>query len=233
MPPLHDRAKNLLPSFLRRRLELEYVKETHINRSLARARGQTTYVEIGVRDGQCIGQIRATTRIAIDPAPVGLNAPVWKGVILHQRTSDEYFDEVAPRELKDQRIDVALVDGLHEFRQTLRDVLNLEQYMSPDGVIYIHDCNPPTRENAENMNGPWNGDVWKVALYLQRFRPDLKYFTRNCDWGLGVVRGFSQTPPEPEEREVERIAALDYDVLARNRNKILNLKWPLNPVASI
>jgi hypothetical protein len=229
MRKVRNAVKRLIPSLVRRQLEREYFKETHINRALGKVARDTTYVEIGVRDGECIAQIRAATRIAIDPAPVGIENSAWEGVVLHKQTSDDYFRTTAPVELRNRPVDVALVDGLHEFRQALRDVLNLEQYMSPNGVIFIHDCNPPTRENAENENGPWNGDVWKVALYLRRFRSDLKFLTLNCDWGLGVVSGFSTAAIPPETRNIEQIAALDYDHLARDRKRILNLQFPLKP----
>jgi hypothetical protein len=220
-------VKTLLPGPVLRRIEREYSKETHINRALSRFPGETTYVEIGVRYGECIRQIKASKRIAIDPAPLPPDGPVWNGVELRKQRSDDYFHEVAPDELASRLVNVALADGFHEFRQTLRDVLNLEPFMSPRGVVYIHDCNPPTRLHAEDMNGQWNGDVWKVAYYLRNFRPDLKYFTLDCDWGLGVVSGFSRKPPAPNEREVERVAALDYEVLASDRKRILNLKSPL------
>jgi hypothetical protein len=124
-------------------------------------------------------------------------------------------------------VHVALADGLHEFRQTLRDVLNLEKMMHPKGTIFLHDMNPLTRENAEDMNGEWNGDVWKVAVYLQRHRPDLSYFTLDCDYGVGVVSGFTVQPPESLPAEVEAVASLDYDVLAQSRREILKLKSPL------
>ena len=223
-------VKQLLPGRILRRIEIEYLKETHINRSLRRFSGDTTYVEIGVRYGACIRQINATRRIGIDPAPVDPDNPSWNGVVLHRQTSDEYFRDHGPGELAAYSVNVALADGFHEFRQTLRDVFNLERFMSPNGVVYIHDCNPPTRAHAEDIHandGNWNGDVWKVAYYLQHFRPDLKYFTLDCDWGLGVVSRFSANPPAPEERHVELVAALDYEVLASDRKRILNLESPL------
>ena len=195
MSPIKKVVKSLLPRSVIRRYENELYKETHINRALRRVRGSTRYLEIGVRDGECIRQITAGHRIAVDPAPLNLESPNWNGVTVHCATSDDYFAEVADEELAAASVNVALADGLHEFRQTLRDILNLERFMSPFGVIFIHDCNPPTRNHAENVNGPWNGDVWKVAYYLQRYRPDLNYCTLDCDWGLGMVSGFSKSAP--------------------------------------
>jgi hypothetical protein len=219
--------KRLLPSALSRRAELESFKETHINRALRGFRGETTYVEIGVRDAACITQIAATTKYAIDPAPIDPTGSRWNGVELFSVTSDDFFRNNAITELGPRPVHVALADGLHEFRQTLRDILNLERFMSTSGVVFVHDCNPPTRRHAEDMNGPWNGDVWKVAYYLRTYRPDLGFFTLDCDWGVGVVTGFAKRPPAPRAQDVERVAALDYDFLDSDRRSILDLKSKL------
>jgi methyltransferase family protein len=216
--------KRLLPKAMRRRMELESFKETHINRALSAVKGETTYVEIGVRDAACITQIRALRRCAIDPAPVDPEGARWKGVELFRVTSDDFFQNNAIDELGRRPVHVALADGLHEFRQTLRDILNLERFMSPSGVVFVHDCNPPTRRHAEDLNGPWNGDVWKIAPYLRTYRPDLGFFTLDCDWGVGVVTGFSRHPPTPRSEDVEKVAALDYDFLANDRRAILRLR---------
>ena len=222
MTTLRNAVKRALPSFVIDRIDAEHRKETHMNRALGRFTGDTTYVEIGVRDGECIRQIEAARRIAIDPAPVHLDSPAWTGVEMNTVTSDEYFSK-----RRKETLHVALADGLHEFRQTLRDVLNLEKIMHPEGVIFIHDMNPLTRKNAEDTNGEWNGDVWKVAVYLNRYRTDLHYFTLDCDYGLGVVTGFSRNPAVPKAEHFESVASLDYDALARDRRNILNLRRPL------
>lgn len=219
--------KKLAPDIVIRAYENELRKETHINRALKRFGENTLYVEIGVRDGECIRQIRAQSRYAVDPAPLEPAGPNWNGVRLFPVTSDEFFDRHAGEAIGRKRVHVALADGLHEFRQTLRDVLNLERYMHAAGTVFIHDCNPPTRAHAENRNGPWNGDVWKVAYYLQEFRPDLSYVTLDCDWGLGVVSGFSTNPPVPDSETVASVASLDYEFLEKNRKRVLNLKSPL------
>jgi Methyltransferase domain len=221
------KLKRLLPFSLLRRYEHELRKETHINRALRLFGSDAAYLEIGVRDGACIRQISAGRKYAVDPEPVDPAFIGQDGTHMAQMTSDSFFSEAAPALLGAAPVHVALVDGLHEFRQSLRDILNIERHIVPQGIVFVHDCNPPTRQNAEERNGPWNGDVWKVALYLARFRPDLAFFTLNCDWGVGVVSGFSRTPPAVREEGVEEIAALDYDVLDRDRVSILRLRSPL------
>lgn len=101
--------------------------------------------------------------------------------------------------------------------------------MSRRGVVFIHDCNPPTRKHAGvRDDARWTGDVWKVAYYIREYRPDLSFFTLNCDWGLGVLTGFQSPyagPPSPEI--LETCKSLDYEVLAQNRKHILRLRSPL------
>lgn len=220
--------KHFVPRSVLRAYEHELAKETHINRALAAFGGPATYVEIGVRDGGCIRRIRASRKIAIDPAPIGPQEISSDGTEIHAVTSDDFFAGAAPAELPPESVHVALVDGLHEFRQALRDVLNLEPYMARGGWIFIHDCNPLTQRHAEDPNGPWNGDVWKVPYFLRRFRPDLECHTLDCDWGLGIVTGFSGQSVAPRPEDVEMTAALGYAVLDAGRKQILGLRSPLS-----
>jgi hypothetical protein len=104
--------------------------------------------------------------------------------------------------------------------------------MTDDGIIIMHDCNPES-EAAEctfnewkerNFTGLWNGDVWKVILYLRNFRKDLNVFVADCDHGLGIItRGKNDEEP-PEFNTFDEIDALTYQSLVENRSAYLNLK---------
>lgn len=215
---------------MRRTLHPARYKETYINQALAGRSRPTTYLEIGVRDGVSLRAARADRKIAIDPCQLPAMAVLRRNEEFFKTTSDEFFDKYAPAALTERSIDVALIDGLHEFRQVLRDVTNLERYMRPDGIIFLDDCNPgdarraaPIREGA----GPWNGDVWKIGPYLAGERPDLRFTTLDADQGIGLVTGFGSQPrPEPEESVVRRYKDLSYDHLAANRVALLNLVPP-------
>jgi hypothetical protein len=200
----------------------EFLKETHINRALRHCHG-TTYVEIGVDKGICFRKIVAAQKIGVDPKPLPVNYMLGKGESICPTKSDDFFAQHVKEYLNGQSIDVAFVDGHHEFTQALRDVLNLEPYMSRNGFIFMHDCNPPTREHVVET---LNGDVWKVASYLSSQRKDLFFFTLDCDWGLGVLTGFHSPSiyKPPSSEDLSTYKQLDYGVLEKDRRKILNLK---------
>lgn len=226
-----DIARRTRP--LRRRITPREFKETYINEALARV-PDAVYLEIGVRDGESMRIVRAERKIGVDPLRSAEMRTLRPGEEFYEKTSDAFFAEDAGSVLGDARIAVALVDGLHEFSQALRDVLNLEPYMREDGIIVVDDCNPPSRERAVDTptGGVWNGDVWKIAAYLKDERPDLTYFTIDADQGIGIVSGFSgpQVAALPPGETVQRYKQLDYSYLDRNRTDVLGLvqKAPLS-----
>ena len=133
-------------------------------------------------------------------------------------------------------LDVAFIDGLHTFSQTLKDVENTLRYLNKNGVIVLHDCNPlsevaalPAKSireiqelNPPGFTGIWNGDVWKTIAYLRATRKDLHVFVLDCDFGLGVIT--KGTPENLLEYSAEEVNNLSYDDLASNRQSIINLK---------
>jgi Methyltransferase domain len=213
---------------MRRRLAPNRFKETYVNRALARYDRPTRYVEIGVREGESFRFVRADSKIGIDPDRTPSMTVLLPGEQFFELTSDEFFERQAPVILEPGSVDVALVDGLHEFRQALRDVLHLERYMRPDGVIVLDDCNPPTAERGSEVpiGGAWNGDVWKVVACLLAERPELTVATLDADEGVGVVTGFGEAPTPLAEAVVERYKSLPYEHLAANRAVVLNLAPP-------
>jgi hypothetical protein len=220
---LEDLARVSRP--LRRRLAPSHFKETYVNRALARQERPRLYLEIGVREGESFRLATAERKFGIDPERMPTMAALEPGEEFFETTSDEFFAELAPRVLEPGSIHVALVDGLHEFRQVLRDVTNLEPYMRRDGVVIVDDCNPPSAERAspEPIGGAWNGDVWKVVAFLVAERPDLRVATIDADEGVGVVSRFGTPPPPPDEAAVERFKSLPYEHLAGERTAVLNL----------
>jgi len=210
--------------YFKRKLLIDHFKETHINRAI-KATGAQTYLEIGVRNGDGFHQIKAPRKIGVDPDRQ--NYTEKYNEIYYEQKSDDFFAQEADILFTNNKIDIALVDGLHEFQQALKDIINIFKYISENGYIFIHDCNPPTEKHESTRDGSnWNGDVWKTLLYLKKHHPELKYFTLDCDFGVGVVYGFSQLPAplsfSPEK--VSLCKSLDYNYLNTHRQEVLNLK---------
>ena len=207
-----------------------------------------TYLEIGVNHGQVISHLRCPRKVGVDPDfRFGPRLKLKRLLgqvrfITVAATSDAFFADNAAA-LLPRGVDVVFVDGLHSCRQVLVDVDNSLRYLNPGGVIVIHDCNPLNQAGATPItrsladviaaaaagdlpgwNGCWSGDVWKAVGYLRAARHDLRVFTLDLDWGLGIVeRGSdSSTLPWPGSA----ILDADYSFLERHREAVLGLKPP-------
>lgn len=218
---------------VRRRVTPRQFKETYVNEALA-GRESLVYLEIGVRDGESFRLARAARKIGIDPVRRPALAELRDGEEFFEMTSDDFFAVAAPQVLAGIRIDVALIDGLHEFRHALRDLLGVEQHMRADGVVVLDDCNPRTYRAAADTGdgGAWNGDVWKVAHYIRRERPDLRFVTVDADQGVGIVTGFGRPPADPDPETIGRYQRLPYEHLDRDRREVLGLVPPA-PLAAV
>jgi hypothetical protein len=119
--------------------------------------GGRVYLEIGVQSGVCFFKVRAKKKIAVDPRfLIG-----WKRKLKYilrnpcnlwntyaEMTSDDFF-ATHGRFLHKRPPDVVLIDGLHTYDQSLRDVVNALEYMPQRGVVLVHDCNPSNTAAAE------------------------------------------------------------------------------------
>ncbi len=212
------------------------VIQTLIDRKKAR-----TYLEIGVEWGECFFPIRARRKIAVDPCFSFSVRRRVKWTVLNPHnvrarfyrcTSDRYFARPKPP----FAYDLVFIDGLHTYQQSLADVIHSLENLGPDGVIVMHDCNPPNAEAAYPLDyllnvvhpgsprrpGDWCGDVWKTICYLRAFRKDLRACVLDCDFGLGIiVRGNAEDSLELKEAD---LAKMTYQDLDKNKKELLGLK---------
>lgn len=203
-----------------------------------------TYLEIGVLAGDAFLRIRAKRKWGVDPQfkiePVKKFRYYFKNPLnifneYFSMDSNTFFEKENAR-LSMYRVDVAFIDGLHTFSQSLKDVQNTLKYLDGKGVIILHDCNPPSEAAAlpaesiseiQKMNPPgftgiWNGDAWKTIVYLRATRKDLRVFVLDCDFGLGIVT--KETPENLLEYSADEVRNLSYHDLSKNRKSLLNLK---------
>nr|WP_255497367.1 MULTISPECIES: class I SAM-dependent methyltransferase [unclassified Mycolicibacterium] len=207
-------------------------------------RSNPVYLEIGVSRGQAFQRISADVKFAVDPAfrltERTREAANAKGRVVEyfETTSDAFFENEKAL-LEQHPVDVALIDGLHTYEQVVRDVENTVRHLKDDGVIFLHDCNPPFElagrraeswdEFMAQQSGPlkigiWNGDVWKAIVELRSTRPDLLVGVLKCDQGVGFVRKGS--PESTLPYSPEQVEALTYADLKADRTRLLNLKPP-------
>ncbi|NEX16289.1 MAG: hypothetical protein C1943_06585 [Halochromatium sp.] len=202
----------------------------------------TTYLEIGVAQGNVITKIDARRRLGVDPSPKPSSLEKQADIIYFEMPSDQFFSHHAVQLFTDSPVDVALIDGLHEYRQALRDVDNVLKYLAPGGVIIMHDCNPLTavaglppadraayeqhrkEQTTFQPNGPWEGDVWKAIVSIRSTRKDLKVFVLDCDHGLGfVTRGTPDSSLDYSAGDIDSLTFAEFDA---NRSSLINLKQP-------
>jgi hypothetical protein len=151
--------------------------------------GKPNYLEIGVDAGDTFREVNANIKHGVDPEfkfNVNDSAYQSQGIELFSITSDQFF-----------KIDsgihynTAFIDGLHEFGQVLKDLLNTLPRMKKKGVIIIDDVLPchyqaslPTlgqmlayRAATGSDDMSWMGDVYKLVYFIREYLPSYSYAT--------------------------------------------------------
>ena len=189
------------------------------------------YLEIGVETGASLILSNPNTIcIGVDPSP-NIKVSLPKNIKLFEMISDVFFESInVISEFKNNQVDLAFLDGLHEFDQTLKDFINTEKYSHKSGHILLHDVLPLNRITSlrERKTAFWSGDVYKVILILKKYRPELEIkVIATPPTGLGVITNLnpeSTTLTDNFTTIVKEYMQLDYDdLLGRNKWESLNV----------
>lgn len=200
------------------------------------------YLEVGVHNGSTLTLIECPA-IGVDPAFVFDRNPVGRKRVLHlyQMGSDEYFRDHDPRAVFGAPVDVAFLDGMHQFEYLLRDFMNTERVCDRNGLIMMDDCMPVNLEMTERKHRPearvdksiagwWTGDVWKVVNILREYRPDLRITPVDVTpTGSIVVSNLDPSSTRLADAYfeiVDRFAALEMDTTAFDAYWTLNKPVP-------
>ena len=189
------------------------------------------YLEVGVHAGETFHALRATKKVAVDPAflfDTRAAAVADATATFHPVPSDDYFLRLCP---PDERFDVVFLDGLHTFEQTLRDLMNALARTRPDSVIVIDDVLPSgyaasVREIGEfarlhstvpGTPDAWMGDVYRLVWFIAVFMPMWSYATIAENHGQLVLWREPRREPAPDpEMTVEAVSRISYaDVVLR------------------
>jgi hypothetical protein len=185
---------------------------------------ETKYLEIGVRNpNDNFSHIHSTIKYGVDPGIEFKENPVD-----FKLTSDAFFKQIKSGDILSTttRFDVIFIDGLHLAEQVERDIQNALDYITDDGFVILHDCNPPSEFHASESHayklspayGYWNGTTWKAFF---KYRQKSEYYSCcvDTDWGIGIISkkvnlGKPSTVQNP---------FYEFNVLEKHRNESLNL----------
>ena len=137
-----------------------------------------SYLEIGCDDDFLFSKVKINEKIGVDPVSGGN----FKG------TSDKFFQQ------NSVFFDCIFIDGLHEYNQVYKDIMNSINYLKEDGCIILHDCLPTSihQQAVPRYKSSWTGDVWKAIVNI-RTKPELDTVTCNIDHGLSIIRKKKKT----------------------------------------
>ena len=137
------------------------------------------YLEIGCHNNEVFDQIRIK-KIGVDPISGGN----FRG------TSDKFFAQ------NKSNFDCIFIDGLHEYDQVKKDIINSIKFLNKNGIIILHDCLPPsiTHQRVPRTRYSWNGDVWKAIVEVRTWK-DVDTYTVLSDQGLGIIKNKDNKDP--------------------------------------
>ena len=88
-----------------------------------------------------------------------------------------------------EKFDLVFIDPWHTYTSSLRDIVFGLHLIKDDGVLLIHDCNPPNAACAEPVfrSGEWSGVTFAAYLDIVLFTRGIYYVTVDTDYGCGII----------------------------------------------
>lgn len=175
------------------------------------------YLEIGVNTGTSLQYASSSKVVGVDPYP-NIEHNLSDNTTIFSVGSDTFFKEQNVEELLDGKIELAFVDGLHQFDQVLKDFINIERHSNKNSVVLFHDIYPvvPATATREWNTYYWAGDTWKFMHIVNKYRPDLTIKTiPTFPTGLGFVTNLdpsSNILKDNYKSIVEEYIYLKYDL---------------------
>jgi hypothetical protein len=159
-----------------------------------------SYLEIGCAYDDCFKRVNCSHKVGVDPS-IG-------GTI--RKTSDDFFAS------NKDKFDFIFIDGLHEYHQVKKDILNSLNCLQENGIIMLHDCLPNRIEEqaVPRENGVWNGDVWKAIVELRTY-DNLDTAVCLMDCGVGAIKKRKNSDILKFDREIN-FAKLKFSEYANN-----------------
>lgn len=99
-----------------------------------------------------------------------------------EMSTDEFFKN----SFDNRFFDMAFIDASHDYEQTLKDFLNIKDFITPDGIIFFHDTYPSTTsETVSNLSG----DCYKLPEKIRlEHNDEFEIITLPVNPGLSMAR---------------------------------------------
>jgi len=152
------------------------------------------YLEIGVNYGFTFEGVNAELKVAVDPEKKFIS---FKSGKFFKGKSDDFFN------INYDNYDMIFIDGLHEYEQVLRDIVNSLNITNEKGKVLIDDVFPKnfntaikewgllsTEEKLAVSKGTisWQGDVYKaIFLLINEYKEYLTFSTIKDDDHIQTV----------------------------------------------
>ena len=165
-----------------------------------------SYLEIGCDNDQNFNKIKIHEKYGVDP--------ISGGNI--RKTSDEFFSQ------NKKSFDCIFIDGLHEYEQVKKDIINSLEYLNDGGVIFVHDCLPRSyfEQAVPRSQHVWTGDVWKSIVEFRGYNY-LDISVGKLDMGLGII--LKRKNSNKLSISIKNFKNLKYKEFFKNYENYLNL----------
>lgn len=166
-----------------------------------------SYLEIGCDDDQLFSKISIQEKIGVDPVSGGN----------YRAKSDDFFDKNV------KKFDLVFIDGLHEYHQVKKDILNSIKFLNKEGIILVHDCLPRSisAQAVPRFRNIWNGDVWKAIVELRTY-PNLEIFTCLADEGISIIQVKKNSQILKIDKNIADLKFKDYYYNYRDYMRVIN-----------
>jgi len=219
----HGRLKSLAKRYWNDALVLQDLAATEESKSTSRTeiinyciqvKGASSYLEIGVRNpARNYDLINCANKASVDPG-----VEFESNLVDFPMTSDAFFTHW--KHAIRTPYDVIFIDGLHRAEQVRRDISHAVEMTTSNGLIILHDCNPPHHElaresyDSDGVAGKiWNGTTWK-AIWEFFFHGPFELRVIDTDWGVGIV-----DKSKPKIPQTVRNSFFEFDAFSSTKHE--------------
>ena len=179
------------------------------------------YLEIGVNRGETFFDVHIDHKDGVDPDfRFDTQQYASETTRFFNMTSDKFW-----LSNKSTTYDLIMIDGLHTFEQTFRDLLCSMRF-SHERTIWLIDDTVPSdvfsaipnqsksyheRKKLKLTDLPWHGDVFKMVMAIHDFIPDLNYMTILNSDNPQTIAWYGRRPAfQPRFNQLEAISRMSY-----------------------